>query len=106
MLQLVRIPAFVVPTIGFPALFFLFFSLNRGMVDRGAQEILTGFAIFAVLGVAFFQFGVGIAADRSLPWDRYLRTLPATAVPRFIAQSLSAVLFASVAVLIVVIVAA
>lgn len=106
MTQLVRIPAFVVPTIGFPGIFFLFFSLNRQVSVRGSVELLTGFAIFAVLGVAFFQFGVGIAADRTSPWDRYLRTLPANAVPRFVAQSISAVLFASVAVLVVVIVAA
>ena len=31
---------------------------------------------FAVIGVAFFQFGVGIAVDRASPWEAYLRTLP------------------------------
>ena len=34
------------------------------------------FAGFAVIGVAFFQFGVGIAVDRASPWEAYLRTLP------------------------------
>ena len=34
------------------------------------------FAGFAVIGVAFFQFGVGIAIDRASPWETYLRTLP------------------------------
>ena len=28
--------------------------------------------------VAFFQFGVGIAAGRATPWESYLRTLPVT----------------------------
>lgn len=105
MLQLIRIPAFIVPTLGFPGLFFLFFTLSRGLTVQGANEMLTGFAIFAVLGVAFFQFGVGIASDRTMPWERYLRTLPSTVVPRFAAQAASAVMFASIGVLIVVVVA-
>jgi ABC-2 type transport system permease protein len=105
LLQLIRIPAFIVPTLGFPGLFFFFFSLNRSLTEQGSNEMLTGFTIFAVLGVAFFQFGVGIASERTMPWERYLRTLPVTAVPRFMAQSLSAVLFASIGVMIVVVVA-
>jgi len=105
LLQLVRIPAFVVPTIGFPGLFFYFFSLNRDVGQGTASETLTGFAVFAVLGVAFFQFGVGIAAERALPWERYLRTLPASALPRIAAQLISAFAFGSVAVFIVVLVA-
>jgi ABC-2 type transport system permease protein len=105
LLQLVRIPAFVVPTLGFPGLFYYFFSLNRDVGQGTSSETLTGFAVFAVLGVAFFQFGVGIAADRAMPWERYLRTLPADALPRIAAQLISAFAFGSVAVFIVVLVA-
>jgi ABC-2 type transport system permease protein len=106
LLQLVRIPAFVVPTLGFPGLFFYFFSLSRGSGQGTSSETLTGFAVFAVLGVAFFQFGVGIAADRAMPWERFLRTLPADALPRIAAQLIAAFAFGSVAVFIVVLVAA
>jgi ABC-2 type transport system permease protein len=106
MVQLIRMPTYAVPTLGFPALLFLFFSLGRPLPTRSANEMLTGFSIFAILGVVFFQFGVGIASDRTSPWERYLRTLPATAVPRFVAQAASGVAFGSIAVLIVVVVAA
>ncbi|MBA3476392.1 MAG: ABC transporter permease, partial [Actinobacteria bacterium] len=51
------------------------------------------YAGFAVLGVAFFQFGVGIAAERATPWERYVRTLPLAARTRFAGRILSALAF-------------
>ncbi|MBI4219054.1 MAG: ABC transporter permease [Chloroflexi bacterium] len=104
-IQLARIPAFIVPTLGFPAMFYLFFVVNRELDVKESNAALTGFAVFAVLGVAFFQFGVGIAAERMFPWERYLRTLPGSASPRFVAQTLSAVVFALIGVAIVVVIA-
>ena len=32
---------------------------------------MASFAAYAVLGIAFFQFGVGIAAEREEPWESY-----------------------------------
>jgi ABC-2 type transport system permease protein len=52
------------------------------------------FAGFAVIGVSFFQFGVGIAADRASPWEAYLRTLPVGPGARLAARLLSAAVFA------------
>ena len=52
------------------------------------------FAGFAVIGVAFFQFGVGIAVDRASPWESYLRTLPVGPLVRLAARLVSAALFA------------
>jgi ABC-2 type transport system permease protein len=90
-LELLRYPAFSVPTLAFPALFFLLFVASRE--DRDATLLLASFAGFAILGVAFFQFGVGIAAERESPWERFLRTLPAPIGVRFAARLLSATLF-------------
>jgi ABC-2 type transport system permease protein len=55
--------------------------------------LLASFAGFAVLGVSFFQFGVGIAAERESPWERFARTLPIRVRIRFAARVLSAALF-------------
>jgi len=90
-LELLRYPAFSVPTLAFPALFFLLFVASRG--DRNATLLLASFAGFAFLAVAFFQFGVGIAAERESPWERFLRTLPARAGVRLAARLLSGTLF-------------
>jgi ABC-2 type transport system permease protein len=48
-----------------------------------------------VLGVAFFQFGVGIANDRTRHWERYLRTLPASPSARIGGRVLCALAFAA-----------
>lgn len=90
-LELLRYPAFSVPTLAFPALFFLLFVAPRG--DRDATLLLASFAGFAFLAVGFFQFGVGIAAERESPWERFLRALPAGARLRFAARLLSGTLF-------------
>ena len=73
-LELLRYPAFLVPTLAFPAVFFLFFVAPR--TQAAASVEMATFAGFAVIGVAFFQFGVGIAVERASPWETYLRTLP------------------------------
>jgi ABC-2 type transport system permease protein len=101
--ELLRYPAFLVPTLLFPAVFFLFFVAPRSPVAARAE--MATFAGFAVIGVAFFQFGVGIAVERASPWETYLRTLPVGPGPRLVARVLSAVLFASAAAAILVAVA-
>jgi ABC-2 type transport system permease protein len=90
-LELLRYPAFSVPTLAFPALFFLLFVAPRHDVDP--DLLLASFAGFAVLAVAFFQFGVGIASERESAWERFTRTLPLRIAVRFAARSLSAALF-------------
>jgi ABC-2 type transport system permease protein len=90
-LELLRYPAFSVPTLAFPALFFLLFAAPRGQTDPNL--VLASFAGFAVLAVAFFQFGVGIAAERESPWERFVRTLPLQPRVRFAGRVLSAAIF-------------
>jgi ABC-2 type transport system permease protein len=90
-LELLRYPAFSVPTLAFPALFFLLFVAPRS--DADPDLLLASFAGFAVLAVAFFQFGVGIAGERESPWERFMRTLPLRARVRFTARVVSAALF-------------
>jgi ABC-2 type transport system permease protein len=91
-LELLRYPAFSVPTLALPAIFFALFGLPRA--DGRADVLLASFAAYAVLSVAFFQFGVGIAAERSRPWEEFLRTLPVGTGTRLAARGLSAGAFA------------
>lgn len=90
-LELVRYPAFSVPTLAFPALFFLLFVAPRD--DADSTLLLASFAGFAVLAIGFFQFGVGIAAERESPWERFVRTLPLRARTRFVARVIAACTF-------------
>jgi ABC-2 type transport system permease protein len=92
LLELIRYPSFSVPTLAFPALLFLFF----GVPAEGSDEeiLMVSYAAFGVLGVALFQFGVGIASERVSPWQVYLRTLPVPARVRFAARLAAAAVFA------------
>jgi ABC-2 type transport system permease protein len=91
-LELARYPAYVVPTLVLPTVFFLFFLPATRL---HAVESMARFAGFAVIGVSFFQFGVGIAAERDTPWETYLRTLPIGPGVRLGARLLSASVFAA-----------
>lgn len=90
-IQLARYPAYSLPTLVFPALVLLVFGrqLERGEPER----LLVGFGAMALLTVAFFQFGVGIATSRATPWESYLRTLPAGAATRLAGKVMSALAF-------------
>jgi ABC-2 type transport system permease protein len=93
-LELLRYPTFSVPTLLFPAMFFLLFVATRPALKAGQAELfLASFVGFALLGVAFFQFGVGIAVERMHPWEAYLRTLPVMTRVRFGARVVSALQF-------------
>jgi ABC-2 type transport system permease protein len=94
--ELWRYPAFAVPTLVLPALFFLIFVVPRVRPER-ANAFMAFYAAFGVLGIAFFQFGVGIANERVLPWELFLRVLPVSAFARFAARLVAALAFASAA---------
>jgi ABC-2 type transport system permease protein len=102
-LALVRYPSFSVPTLALPAIFFAFFGLPRA---AGRADVLVGsFCAYAVMSVAFFQFGVGIAQDRTRPWELYLRTLPVAPGARLAARLLAAGAFAAGSVAVVLVLA-
>jgi len=95
-LELVHYPAYSLPTLLFPTFVFLLFVVPQA---RSEEALVTAaFAAIAVLGVAFFQFGVGIAMERASPWEPFLRTLPAGARVRIGARVFSALLFATASV--------
>lgn len=91
LLELLRLPSFLVPMATFPVLLYLTIGLRSG----GAPvQTLFNYAAFAMLGAAMFQFGVGIAATRNDPWQLYLLSLPASPRKRIMAQLLAGAVFA------------
>ena len=64
-LELLRLPSFSVPTLLLPSVLFLLFAVGRTKDE--SEGALAGFAAMAVLGVAVFQFGAGIAIERGHP---------------------------------------
>jgi ABC-2 type transport system permease protein len=101
--QLLRHTGYSVPTLAFPAVLLL---LVGNAFERGEPErLLAGFAATALLTVALFQFGLGIALTRTTPWEAYVRTLPVSPATRIAGRVLSALAFAAATVAVVVLVA-
>ncbi|MBN8294475.1 ABC transporter permease [Rhodobacter sp. NTK016B] len=72
---LLRQPGFWVPTILFPAMLYSFFGAQMADGPAGIYA-LASFAVYAVLGVGFYQFGVSVAQDRETPFVLWQHTLP------------------------------
>ena len=101
---LFRQPGFWVPTVLFPAMLYAFFGAQSGG-GRWATNAMASFAIYAVVGVGFFQFAVSIAQDRESPFATWQRSLPGGLVNQWIARIVASLVFVTIAVLLVVSVA-
>ena len=93
LLETVRVPIAVIGSLAFPALSLLFFVVPQRAVAENpewATQAVISLSVFAVLANALFAFGLSIAQSRELPWDPYLRTLPAPAIARVLGHVFSA----------------
>src|SRR5690606_30123131 len=96
LLRMWREPAFCVPVLGFPAMFYLLFAvvLNRGN-PAAADYLLATYGVFGVIGAALFGFGATIAVDRDRGYLRLRRVLPAPPGNLLLAKMAMAMLFAA-----------
>ena len=95
-LKLLRIPGFTVPTLLFPIMFFAFFGLpNIGTEINGIDAgpyIMASYGAYGMISVALFSFGVSIAAERGLGWNKLLRTTPMRPLTYFVAKIAMAII--------------
>lgn len=103
-LNLVRTPAYTLPTLLFPVMFYAFFGLL--MIPGGALQLLGTFATFGVMGAALFALGVGVATERAQGWLRLLRAAPAPVSAVIIGKVAVAMLFGLVIVVLMSVLAA
>lgn len=68
-LKTIRNPAFSLPAILFPALFYIFFGvlLNKGNTQASSYLLCT-YGVFGIMGPALFSFGAGLAVERGQGW--------------------------------------
>jgi len=93
--QTIRVPIAVIGTTLFPSLSLLFFVVPMSFAQEplAATRATAQLAVFAVMSVCLFSYGVGVAEDRALPWDGYTRTLPVGPAPRLIGRLLNGLAF-------------
>jgi ABC-2 type transport system permease protein len=99
-LKHLRTPSFIIPTLTFPILFYLFFGVAMGSrgVGGGASlgvYLIATYGAFGVIGAALSSFGVSLALERG---QGLLQLKQATPMPLFayiLAKLASAIVFSS-----------
>lgn len=102
LLRVLRQPAFVVPTLAFPLVFYVMFALvipgQWGSFQK-ATYLFATYAVFGVIGPALFGFGVGLAIERQQGWLELKRVSPMPTGAYFFAKICMSLSFAFVVVL-------
>jgi ABC-2 type transport system permease protein len=79
LLKMVRLPAYALPTLCFPLMFYLLFGVamgkRSGTFDM-AEYLLATYGVFGVIGASLFGFGVGVAVERGQGWMLFKRATP------------------------------
>ena len=101
--KVLRMPAYALPTIAFPVVFYLFFGVvfgkqGVGPVSMGTYLIAT-YGAFGVIGASLFGFGVGVATERGQGWMLVKRATPMPPAAYFLAKTVMALLFGAAIVL-------
>lgn len=110
-LKQLRLPAYVIPTITFPVVFYVMFGLAFGGSQSVGQMSLSAYLLatygaFGVIGASLFGFGIGVAIERGQGWLQIKRATPMPIGAYFSAKLVMSVLFSTAIVLILLAVAA
>ena len=97
LIRLLRNPGFLIPTLFFPIMFFSLFGLSNAGEDIGngvklGAYLLASYGTYGTLSAALLGFGVGIAAERGLGWNRLTRATPMHPLSYFTAKIITAML--------------
>lgn len=98
-LKVLRMPAYSIPTLLFPVMFYLMFGVvfGGGRPVLGsvsmATYLLATYGAFGVIGAALFGFGVGVAIERGQGWLQLKRASPMPPGAYFFAKTVMALIF-------------
>jgi len=97
-IRLLRMPSFAVPTLLFPAMFYVLFGVLMGGHASGdnpmAHYLLATYCVFGVMAPGLFGFGITVATERERGWLALKRVAPMPAGAYLGAKMLMAMLFA------------
>lgn len=99
LLKLFRLPAYIVPTLAFPLVFYCLFgiALNRGHGPFDfATYLVATYGAFGVMNAALFGFGVGVAVERGQGWMLFKRATPMPPFAHFAGKLAACLLFGSI----------
>ncbi|MGI9091008.1 MAG: ABC transporter permease [Gemmatimonadaceae bacterium] len=100
LVKTMRIPAFVIPAIGFPIMFYILFGLvlpsGKGGSHTATTYLLATYAAFGVISIALFALGAGVATERGQGWLAVKRASPMPVSAYIMGKYAMTVLFALV----------
>ncbi len=99
-LRLFRTPAFSIPILAMPILFYTFFGvlLNGGAhrPPEFSNQMFVGWTVYGVMGPGLFGFGILVAVERNMGLLTFKRALPMPAGAYLAAKLMMAYVFALV----------
>ena len=100
-MRLLRTPSFVLPTLLFPALFYILFGVVLSGTRGGdgvsiSSYLLATYGVFGIMGASLFGFGVTIAIERERGFLTLKRALPMPPGAFLFAKLVMAMLFAAI----------
>ena len=103
-LKMLRMPAYALPAVTFPVMFYMLFGVMFGGGRPAgsttiATYMLATYGAFGVIGSALFGFGVGVAVERGQGWMTLKRATPMPPLAYFFAKLVNAGMFAAIIVL-------
>jgi ABC-2 type transport system permease protein len=101
LLRLARRPAYVLPTLLFPCMFYVFFGLLMGRNQSVgpttlATYLLGTYGAFGAIGASLFGIGISLASDRGYGWLVQKRASPMPPFAYLLAKVAGGVIFGAV----------
>lgn len=100
LIKMLRLPAFVIPAIGFPLMFYALFGLvlpsGQAAGGKAASYLMATYGAFGVIGISLFSLGVGVATERGQGWLAVKRASPMPVSAYFVAKYAMTIAFAMV----------
>jgi len=100
-LKTLRQPAYVIPTLTFPLIFYVMFGIvfggrqAFGTINMGTYLLAT-YATFGVMGASLFGFAVGVAMERGYGWLQVKRASPMPPLAYLIAKTVMSTIFSAI----------
>lgn len=98
-LKVLRMPGYALPSIAFPAMFYLLFGVVFGRGNIGGlgmpTYLIATYGAFGVIGASLFAFGVGVAVERGQGWLLLKRASPMPPMAFFTAKLMMCMVFAA-----------
>ena len=99
LVKMLRVPAFMIPTLLFPVMFFLLFGVLLGSARGNGQQAVMAFAglgVFGAIAPGLFGFGVSLAFEREQGMLIFRQAIPMPSGSYLLARMAMAMLFVGV----------